>query len=211
MPNFFGKFDDHVTSSYLYTVAMTEFTFFYRTASPFSNFHPCVIDIHGVQFTSSEQLFMYTKARLFHDTEISIKILSVSTPKEAKALGRKVAAFDPIKWDNVKYDLMCIACYHKFKQNDKLKKALLATEDTLLVEASPTDAIWGIGMDVSHPDIDNPHMWKGQNLLGKALSHVRHALTNPMVELASKETLSLFNSWFLLQPKKKIVWKTSKQ
>lgn len=187
---------------------MAAYTFFYRTASPFSNFHACQFQVHGVTFTSSEQLFMYCKARYFNDIDIANKILNVDTPKTVKALGRKVVGFNGTQWDKIKYDLMCIACYHKFSQNDKLKKSLMETKDTALVEASPTDCIWGIGMDVKHPDIENPQKWRGQNLLGKALDHVRNVLMDSSIELAPKETLDMFNTWFPKQTaKKKIIWK----
>jgi len=39
-----------------------QFHFFYETASPFSNFHPCTFSENGIQFNSSEQYMMYHKA-----------------------------------------------------------------------------------------------------------------------------------------------------
>ncbi len=186
---------------------MSTFTFFYRTASPFSNSHACETSIRGVEFTSSEQMFMYFKAKLFKDDAIAAQILEASAPKTVKALGRKVSGFNGEVWDKYKFDLMCIACYHKFTQSSRLKSELLATAGTQLVEASPTDRIWGIGMDEKHPDIHNPSCWKGKNLLGKALDHVRNVIQDSSISVASLETLSLFESWFPPQIKKKIVWK----
>lgn len=52
----------------------------------------------------------------------------------------------------------------------------MATGSRILVEASPVDKIWGIGMKDSQPDVQNPALWKGQNLLGFALMEVRDLL-----------------------------------
>jgi predicted NAD-dependent protein-ADP-ribosyltransferase YbiA (DUF1768 family) len=39
-----------------------KFFYFYETASPFSNFHPCSFSENGIQFNCSEQYMMYQKA-----------------------------------------------------------------------------------------------------------------------------------------------------
>ena len=62
---------------------------------------------------------------------------------------------------------------HKFQQNEDLGKFLLATGDKVLVEASPVDAIWGIGLAQDHEDALLPSKWRGPNLLGYALMTVR--------------------------------------
>lgn len=64
----------------------------------------------------------------------------------------------------------------KFSQNEELKQKLLDTENKILVEASPYDKIWGIGLSVSDKDFYNPILWKGENLLGKILMKVRNTL-----------------------------------
>jgi ribA/ribD-fused uncharacterized protein len=66
----------------------------------------------------------------------------------------------------------------KFTQNESLKEQLLATANKLLVEASPYDQIWGIGMKEEDEGIDNPINWKGQNLLGWAITLVKQELNN---------------------------------
>ena len=50
------------------------------------------------------------------------------------------------------------------------------TPTVILVEAAPRDRIWGIGMGKSNPDADDPTKWRGKNLLGFALTHVREEL-----------------------------------
>lgn len=64
----------------------------------------------------------------------------------------------------------------KFSQNEKLKEFLLSTDNKIIVEASPYDAIWGIGMLETDRDAQNPLLWKGENLLGFALMEVRNEL-----------------------------------
>ena len=50
------------------------------------------------------------------------------------------------------------------------------TGDSVLVEASPYDAIWGIRLAASSPEAQDPMKWRGQNLLGFALMEVRDEL-----------------------------------
>lgn len=184
------------------------YTFFYRTANPFSNFHACTIVKGGHAFHSSEQMFMYGKAMLFGDVVHANDVLKASTPKDAKAIGRRVKPFEPKQWDEYKESLMKWVCCQKFTQNTKLKDKLMSTAGTTLVEASPYDTIWGIGMLESDPDVHDSSKWKGTNLLGKALTHIRSHLENPSVELAPAEHIQLFESWFQTNdPKKKIVKK----
>ena len=61
-------------------------------------------------------------------------------------------------------------------QNDELRNFLLSTGDKVLVEASPSDRIWGIGLGKNNPDALDPTKWRGQNLLGFALMNVRDSI-----------------------------------
>lgn len=54
-----------------------------------------------------------------------------------------------------------------------LKRALLATGGTTLVEASPGDTIWGIGLRASNPKASRRDQWRGTNWLGEILTQVR--------------------------------------
>lgn len=144
--------------------------------SLFSQWHMCQIVENGIKFKSAEHYMMYQKAILFNDLDSAEKILQSYSPREAKALGRKVKNFNPEYWDANKYTIVVNGNYAKFSQNSNLKQALLDTEDLQLVEASPFDKIWGIGLDANHPDATNPAKWEGQNLLGKALTTVRAVL-----------------------------------
>lgn len=144
----------------------------------FSNWHSCEFSINEIVFNSSEQAMMFKKATLFNDTDSSMKILHSSSPKVAKALGRKVNNFNPKTWDKHKEDIVYKILLEKFSQNEDLKQDLLSTDDLILVEASPYDKIWGIGMGTDDPNITNPSKWKGENLLGKVLMRVRDSLKN---------------------------------
>lgn len=130
----------------------------------------------GITFTSAEQYMMYHKAKLFSDLQIARQILAVSHPKEIKALGRKVKNFNENVWDEHKYEIVKRGNILKFSQNPRLKEELMRTGNRILVEASPFDDIWGIKMGVDDPRINNPINWRGQNLLGFALTEVREIL-----------------------------------
>lgn len=95
------------------------------------------------------------------------------TPKEIKKLGREVSNFDQAVWNKNKLEIVIKANYNKFTQNSELLKQLLATGDRVLVEASPWDRIWGVGLGADDPDVYDRDKWKGQNLLGQALMTVR--------------------------------------
>ena len=148
----------------------------------FSNFYPCKIKYENSIFFSSEHLFMYLKAMHFENEDIADLIAMVGTPKEAKALGRKVKNFDEGSWAVYREDYMRIAVYEKFAQNPDLCKELLSDKYFLrqFVEASPLDTIWGIGLHYDDALCDKTENWKGLNLLGKTLTKVRSELINEM-------------------------------
>ena len=120
-----------------------------------------------------EQFMMAGKALLFGDKEIREQILQCSDPRQIMTLGRKVRHFDQVVWDEVKYSIVLNGNYHKFSQNPGLRSFLLSTGDSVLVEASPFDGIWGIKMGQADEHVLNPLKWCGENLLGFALMEVR--------------------------------------
>lgn len=119
---------------------------------------------------------MAGKARLFGDLEILEQILKAPEPKTAKALGRKVRGFDDQLWKANARRIVTEGNLAKFGQNESLKAFLLGTGSQILVEASPSDRIWGIGLGSSDPRANDPATWLGTNLLGFALMDVREAL-----------------------------------
>ncbi len=136
--------------------------------------HPFVID--GITYATAEHWMMAEKARLFDDTATLAEILAAKSPALAKKLGRKVANFDDAIWLTARWDIVLRGNFSKFSQHADLKAFLLHTGDRVIVEASPFDKIWGIGMAATHANAENPAQWNGLNLLGFALMEVRERL-----------------------------------
>ena len=136
--------------------------------------HPFTED--EVTYVTAEQYMMAGKARLFQDDEMLAEILATRDPKTVKALGRKVKGFEQKAWGQNRYEIVKQGNLLKFSQHEVLKQYLLSTEDAVLVEASPYDKIWGIGLPADHPRAKHPQHWNGLNLLGFALMEVRDSL-----------------------------------
>ncbi len=116
------------------------------------------------------------KAKLFGDDIAAQRILAATTPKEYKAIGRQVKGFNDAVWIAKREKFMCTGCMAKFQQNPNLCSVLLAAGDTELIEASPYDRIWGIGLSIDDPRALDKTQWKGLNLLGNVLMSVRDKL-----------------------------------
>lgn len=151
------------------------------TKSCFSQWYEVEFKLNGVVFKTTEQYMMAEKAKLFNDSIILEQIMSADTTKEIKELGRKIANFDSEIWNQNKFNIVVKGNYEKFNQNWDLKKFLLETDDSIIVEASPYDKIWGIGLAETDKDIKNPLLWKGSNLLGYALMNVREKLRDKKI------------------------------
>lgn len=128
---------------------------------------------HRLVFNCSEQYMMYMKAFIFNDFDSVQKIMKTKYSSEQKKFGRSVKGFDENRWNNVKMDIVFNGNLLKFSQNKDLEDLLLSTTGTTLVEASPIDKIWGIGLDESTARITPVSKWTGENLLGIALTDVR--------------------------------------
>ena len=154
---------------------MTEqFTFFWN--GPFSQWHPSVFELSGRTFTCAEQWMMFSKALLFDDGDIIDKIMETDDPRKQKSLGRIVKNFNSDHWNAVARDIVICGNMAKFTQNDDLKEILIQTKGTTLVEASPYDKIWGIGLKENDPRALNRETWQGTNWLGEALTVVRNSI-----------------------------------
>ncbi len=136
----------------------------------------CAFEVDGVYYNCTEQYMMAEKARLFGDVDTLERILASYEPMEQKKLGRRVQGYDDAKWKAHCFDAVLRGNVAKFSQNEKLRDYLLSTGDGILVEASPKDEVWGIGLEGSHPDAINPRRWPGTNLLGFALMEVRDVI-----------------------------------
>lgn len=144
-------------------------------ASCFSQWFDAPFEIEGVRYLTAEHYMMAEKARLFGDEEIRRRVVQASSPGAAKALGREVAGFDEERWRQHRFDIVVRGNQAKFAQHPPLQHFLMQTGRRILVEASPVDRIWGIGLAADHPQVGNPNAWEGLNLLGFALMQVRDA------------------------------------
>ncbi len=133
-------------------------------------------EVDGLEYLSAEHFMMAEKARLFDDEATLKAILGAATPGEAKALGRAVKGFSDTVWTANRLDVVVRASLGKFGAHDDLGPYLLGTRHRVLVEASPRDRIWGIGLGREHPAAEVPSQWQGLNLLGFALMQARAQL-----------------------------------
>lgn len=133
---------------------------------PFSNFSDHRVVYDGRLFNNSEQVFQWTKAMFFHDTQTAHQIWTCQTAGQAKAYGKRVNGFDKQSWDNINRDFMKHILKKKVEQNPEIKELLLTLgKDHKFVEASPTDRLWGVGYGISDAEM-NQGTW-GENRLGK--------------------------------------------
>ncbi|MNT06649.1 Swarming motility protein YbiA [compost metagenome] len=146
------------------------------TASCFSQWYGAPFVIEGQRYPTAEHYMMAEKARLFGDEATRALVFKAPNPGAAKALGRQVLGFKEDTWLAHRYDIVTRANQAKFGQNPELREFLAQTGSRVIVEASPVDRIWGVGMAQDDEHIDNPNLWRGLNLLGFALMQVRDEL-----------------------------------
>ncbi|MBB5353938.1 hypothetical protein HNR46_004208 [Haloferula luteola] len=144
--------------------------------SCFSNWFPSRFSVDGVSYPTTEHYMMAEKARLFGDARVRDRILQAGSPGAAKRLGREVAGFDESTWIANRFRIVVSGNLAKFSQHRELGAYLTQTGERVLVEASPRDRIWGIGLSKDESHAENPRLWKGLNLLGFALMEVRFRL-----------------------------------
>jgi len=142
----------------------------------FSQWFESPFTINGLTYRTTEHWMMAQKALLFNNREIYRKIVNCENPGEAKELGRQVIGFDENIWRENRFDIDRLGNIHKFNQNREMGEYLLKTGNRTLVEASPVDTIWGIGLTKDSSEIDNIYTWRGLNLLGFALMETRDFL-----------------------------------
>lgn len=141
-----------------------------------SQWYPSPFEVDGRRYDTAEHWMMAGKAKLFGDQVHHDAILEARSPGEVKDLGRRVQGFDDATWQAHRFELVVQGSMHKFSQDPGLGEYLRQTRNRVLVEASPRDRIWGIGLAQDHPDASRPEGWKGANLLGFALMEARTRL-----------------------------------
>lgn len=141
-----------------------------------SQWWPSLFNVDGRAFATAEHWMMWSKAMLFGDNETAGLILAVDQPHRAKALGRQVRGFDQKTWAAQRFEIVVAGSVAKFSQHKDLGEYLAGTGDRVLVEASPVDAIWGIGLASDDPGATDPTQWRGENQLGFALMRARQLI-----------------------------------
>jgi len=136
-------------------------------AACLSQWYPARFEEDGHSFSTAEH---------YNDQNSAKKVLTAGSPGEAKSIGRKVMNFREEVWVAQRETIVQNASRLKFSQNADLKAFLLETGTRILVEASPVDRIWGIGMDKAQGGQTHPSNWQGLNLLGFALMSARASL-----------------------------------
>ncbi|GAU70075.1 hypothetical protein SSP35_16_00700 [Streptomyces sp. NBRC 110611] len=147
--------------------------------SCFSQWWPAPFTVDGITYATAEHWMMAGKARLFDDAEAEQRAIAAGHPQQAKAAGRTVRGFDEKIWRRHRFGLVVEGSVHKFGGDPALRKFLLGTGSRVLVEASPLDRIWGIGLAADDDRATAPERWRGLNLLGFALMEARQRLRKP--------------------------------
>ncbi|KAL4237093.1 hypothetical protein ACF0H5_005475 [Mactra antiquata] len=182
--------DDEMTFNTSLTAAERQYHYFWKEYSPFSQWHPSKFTVDGNKYCCAEQYMMYTKAVLLHDDELASKILSCKDPSIIKGLGREVIQFSSDLWSSNCLHVVKEGNQAKFSQNHKLMEALFSTYPKILVEASPYDKKWGIGLNKKQESAWNEVTWEGLNLLGFLLTELRDEMMceNEIISADQKKT-----------------------
>ncbi|EFO27300.1 hypothetical protein LOAG_01183 [Loa loa] len=194
-----------------------KFTLFFTIRSPFSNFHPCRFavfeDVGSGKpeerwYYSTEQYYMYHKALSAGDNETAEQIANERDARKIKMFSRNIKNFEREAWNKISSDVMRRGNFAKYTQNPLLRKKLFYTYGSTLVECSPTDLEWGIGLDINEPDALSPSKWRGKNKLGQILTEIREELLlKPEYAQEVSDILSMlenfdsFSRQFFLPPK----------
>ncbi|RDJ35280.1 MAG: DUF1768 domain-containing protein [Crenarchaeota archaeon] len=153
----------------------SKFTYFWgKNDGPFSQWVTSYFVIDNIEYCTAEQYMMAQKAILFQDEDQLLAIMKETDPRKQKELGKQVSNFVKSEWDSVARNVVYKGNYAKYTQNPKMLESLMKTSETLLVEASPYDRIWGIGIDATAARAGKP--WKGTNWLGEVLTKLRENL-----------------------------------
>ena len=155
-------------------IVTDKYVFFYGGIC--SQWYPSKFTIDGIEYNCAEQYMMAKKAELFGDKEHYDLIMDTDDPSWQKAFGRAVKNFDKKKWEEVAKKHVYDANYAKFDQNIDLLAELISYGDREIVEASPTDRIWGIGLGLNNKNIYDRRLWDGTNWLGEVIMKVRVSL-----------------------------------
>ena len=143
----------------------------------YSQWEPSFFEIDGEKYNCAEQYMMAMKARTFEDFDALSRIMDTSSPLVQKAIGRKVLHFCPRRWGEVCRLIVYRGNLAKFTQNPTMYTELMDSGTKIIVEASPVDKIWGIGLHYNDDRVLDVANWNGTNWLGEAIMQVRSDLS----------------------------------
>jgi ribA/ribD-fused uncharacterized protein len=139
---------------------------FYRSSGPygcFSNLYMAEVDFEGRRFPCSEYAYQFAKP---NKPAITEWLMAAPTPRLCASAAHGLLRYDVVSdWSTLKFSRMRAVLLAKFGQHPRLAHVLLSTGDALLVEASRTDATWGLGAN-----------GKGSNMLGRMLMELRSSI-----------------------------------
>lgn len=167
------------------------YVLFWGQASPFSNWRGGSFRLDGFDYNCGEQRMMHAKAALFGDARSAERCLDAKGPWEQKRIGRSVQPYDEARWEASRFEMMLELVHAKALQDPRIGAYLIATGDAIIVEASPHDPVWGIGLAADHPDALDPSRWRGRNLLGQAWTQARELIRQGLTPARSACSLAI--------------------
>lgn len=141
-----------------------------------SQWYAAPFEVDGITYPTAEHWLMHQKALAFGDSKSANRVLQSPNPAHAKSVGRAATGYDDAFWSSIRRSVATYGNLAKFTQHPALGRILLSTGDAVLVEASPRDRVWGVGLAFGDPRLSDPEQWRGLNLLGQALMAVRDEL-----------------------------------
>ena len=145
---------------------------FQGPATYLSNLHRVPLVYEDLDFSSVEQAFVYMKALICGALAILSSVRSIEDPFRIKSLSRKIVATK--EWEEQRDQILYEIIKAKFKQNQSLADALIATQDLILFEAT-RDSYFGCGLPLSQSHLINKKT-PGKNICGEILMQVREEL-----------------------------------
>ena len=146
--------------------------YFQSEHSYLSNFHKAPIMVDDDLYPTAEHKYQADKCRAGGDEEAWNRVMTASTPLEAKRIGDTVN--ETAEWRQNKEKAMADTINLKFDQNPQLAKLLIDTGNAALYEAT-NNTFFGIGASLHSREIKDKS-YRGMNKLGLIIMEKRQRL-----------------------------------
>lgn len=153
--------------------------FWNNPGCPFTQWGLYAFSVDGVRYMTAEHYMMAKKADVAGDAVSRQRIMLAPTPRRAKRIGRELRLNHEQwrEWTDTREDVIYRGNYAKYTENAEIRTLLLSTGTRYLVEGSPLDEVYGVGILLSNPLVQDTKAWlPGQNKLGRVLMRVRDEL-----------------------------------